>query len=361
MKPVKIEAETSKLALLTKDLAVFNNASSYVNCFRLFFAYYNRIPNFLCIDGVDEKEFKKWFEKDYQNEIIQQHYRQDYNADKKELEHSDHHYIVNNGILINSEYSSVYLLYSEEQAAEVTILYEQIKKFIKVPKKTTDISLIYSQGGELNTKEIHIKKPKIDFNIHYNEDFLPIHKAIVKQINKKDTNGLYLFHGQPGTGKSTYIKYLIYQLKKKVIFISPKMAGELDNLSMTPFLLDNRNTVFVIEDAEELITSREEVRNSNLSMLLNLTDGLLGESLGIQIIATFNTDVKNIDKALLRKGRLSYIYEFKPLAVDRTNKLLKSLGITTTVNQPLSVTDIFNFENDNQYKPVLKRAVGFGN
>jgi glucose-1-phosphate thymidylyltransferase short form len=80
--------------------------------------------------------------------------------------------------------------------------------------------------------------------------------------------------------------------------------------------LNNKNSVFVIEDAEELITSREEVRNSNLSMLLNLTDGLLGESLGIQIIATFNTDVKNIDKALLRKGRLSQIYAFKALSIE---------------------------------------------
>lgn len=361
MKPVKIEAETLKLDLLTKDLAIFNNASSYVNCFRLFFAYYNRIPNFMCLDDIDDKLFNKWFEKEYQSEIIQQHYRQDYNSDKKELEFADHHYILNNGILINTEYSSVYILYSEEQQTQVNVLFEQIKKFIKIPKRTTDISLIYAQNGELNTKELHLKKPKIDFDIHYNEDFQPIHKEIVKQLNKKDIKGLYLFHGQPGTGKSTYIKYLIHQLKKKVIFISPKMAGELDNLSMTPFLLENRNTVLVIEDAEELITSREEVRNSNLSMLLNLTDGLLGESLGIQIIATFNTDVRNIDKALLRKGRLSTIYEFKNLTLDRTNSLLQKLGHNIEVNIPLPVAEIFNFDKDNHYIPKLQKAVGFGN
>jgi ATP-dependent 26S proteasome regulatory subunit len=262
--------------------------------------------------------------------------------------------------MLNIEYTSIYILYSEEQSTIANVLFQEIKKFIKIPKRTTDISLIYAQDGMLNTKELYLKKPKIDFNIHYNEDFQSIHKEVVKQLNNKDIKGLYLFHGQPGTGKSTYIKYLIHQLKKKVIFISPKMAGELDNLSMTPFLLDNRNTVLVIEDAEELITSREEVRNSNLSMLLNLTDGLLGESLGIQIIATFNTDIKNIDKAQLRKGRLSTIYEFKPLAIDRANKLLFSLGIMETVSQPLPVADIFNFDKDNHYKPVHKKAVGFG-
>ena len=361
METQKKENQKSKLSLLKNDFELFNNAGNYVNCYRMFFAYYKIIPNFICIDGIDDKLFKKWFEKAYHDEIIQQHYRQDFITEKKELEFSDHFYLLKNGVMLNIEYTSIYVLYSEEQSTIAKLLFQEIKKFIKIPKRTTDISLIYAQNGELNTKELHLKKPKIDFDIHYNEDFQPIHKEIVKQLNKKDIKGLYLFHGQPGTGKSTYIKYLIHQLKKKVIFISPKMAGELDNLSMTPFLLDNRNTVLVIEDAEELITSREEVRNSNLSMLLNLTDGLLGESLGIQIIATFNTDVKNIDKALLRKGRLSTIYEFKNLSLDRTNTLLQKLGHNIEVNNSLPVAEIFNFDKDNHYIPKLQKAVGFGN
>ena len=361
METQKKENQKSKLSLLKNDFELFNNAGNYVNCYRMFFAYYKIIPNFICIDGIDDKLFKKWFEKAYHDEIIQQHYRQDFITEKKELEFSDHFYLLKNGVMLNIEYTSIYVLYSEEQSTIAKLLFQEIKKFIKIPKRTTEISLIYAQNGELNTKELHLKKPKIDFDIHYNEDFQPIHKEIVKQLNKKDIKGLYLFHGQPGTGKSTYIKYLIHQLKKKVIFISPKMAGELDNLSMTPFLLENRNTVLVIEDAEELITSREEVRNSNLSMLLNLTDGLLGESLGIQIIATFNTDVRNIDKALLRKGRLSTIYEFKNLTLDRTNSLLQKLGHNIEVNIPLPVAEIFNFDKDNHYIPKLQKAVGFGN
>ena len=361
METQKKENQKSKLSLLKNDFKLFNQAGSYVNCFRMYFGYYSVIPNYRTIDYIDNVSFKKWFEKEYGNQIVKQHYRQDFDSQKKELEFVDHFYFLEEGIMLNMERNSIYLLFTPEQETSVNLLFECIKKFIKTPIKTTDISLIISQNGELYTREVHIKKPKIDFNIHYNEDFFPIHKTMVKQLNKKDTNGLYLFHGQPGTGKSTYIKYLIHQLKKKVIFISPKMAGELDNLSMTPFLLDNRNTVLVIEDAEELITSREEVRNSNLSMLLNLTDGLLGESLGIQIIATFNTDVKNIDKALLRKGRLSTIYEFKNLSLNRTNGLLQKLGHNIEVNNSLPVAEIFNFDKDNHYIPKIQKAVGFGN
>lgn len=360
MNTQKKEIKKPDLTLINSSFAILESAANYVNCQRMYLGYFNKIPNFISIDYIDDKSFKKWFVKEYESKIIKQHYRQDYNIKNKELESLDHFYFLENEILINLEFDSIYILFSEEQLSHVQILFDQFKRFIRTPKKTTDISLIYSRNGELDTKELHIKKPKINFDIHYNENFYPIHNEIVKRINKKDINGLYLFHGEPGTGKSTYIKYLIYQLKKKVIFISPKMAGELDNINMTTFLLNNRNSVLVIEDAEELIASREEIRNSNLSMLLNLTDGLLGESLGIQIIATFNTDITNIDKALLRKGRLTTIYEFTKLSIERTNTLLNILGHIEKVNEPLAVTDIFNFNSDNNYIPKQKKLVGFG-
>lgn len=350
-----------KLSLQNTNFGIFSLNNGYVNCYKMFFGYYNKIPNMKTINLIDIDRMKQWLEKDLQNEIIKQHYKHNFDSEKMEIEIDDHFYFLKNEVVINIESDSIRLLFLPEAEQMAIALFEQFKAFIKKPKRTTDISLIIIESGELKTKELFIKKPKINFNLHYNDSFLPIHKNIVQQLNKFDNKGLYLFHGHPGTGKSTYIKYLIHQLKKKVIFISPKMAGELDNLSMTPFLLENRNSVLVIEDAEELITSREEVRNSNLSMLLNLTDGLLGESLGIQIIATFNTDVKNIDKALLRKGRLSTIYEFKPLALDRTNSLLSKLGYNVEVDCPLSVADIFNFDKDNHYIPKLRKAVGFGN
>ena len=100
-------------------------------------------------------------------------------------------------------------------------------------------------------------------------------------------------------------------------------------------------TFLVIEDAEELIVSRENNQNSHLSFLLNLTDGILADSLGIQIIATFNTDIKNIDKALLRKGRLTSIYEFKELEFSKVNALFEHLKIENNETfKSMTLTDI---------------------
>lgn len=351
----------SNLSLSANNFDVVQYGASYINCLRMFFGYYNSVPNLKTINTIDIDKMKIWFEKEYQSQIIKQHYRHDFDSKKKSLIIDDHFYFLENGIMLNVLNSSLCLLFLPIVEQRANVIFEQFKDFIQKPKLTTDISLIVIERGEMVTKELYIKKPKINFNLHYNNNFLAIHRIIIRQLNKQDNKGLYLFHGLPGTGKSTYIKFLIHQLKKKVIFLSPKMAGDLDNLNMTSFLISNRNAVLVIEDAEELISSRDHIRNSNLSMLLNMTDGILGESLGIQIIATFNTELKNIDKALLRKGRLTSIYEFKNLALDRTNFLLKNLGHNVEVDKPLPLAEIFNFEISNNHEPRLRKAVGFGN
>ena len=201
MKSETNEMQTSKFPLLIDDLSLFNSASGYVSPFRIFFAYSKRIPNIITIDDLKIETFKKWFEKKYQNDIVQQHYSHDYNTPKKIVENAHHNYLLQNGLLVNIEYTSVFFFHTEDQKELANELFEEAKKFLYTQKKTTEICLIYVQNGDLNTQNVEIKKPKIDFDIHYNEDFHPIHKEIVKQLNKKDTKGLYLFHGQPGTGK----------------------------------------------------------------------------------------------------------------------------------------------------------------
>ncbi len=55
------------------------------------------------------------------------------------------------------------------------------------------------------------------------------------------------------------------------------------------------------------------------------------------------------------------IYEFIPLAFDRTSNLLNKLGHSIKLSQPLLVADIFNLEISNNYEPKFRKAVGFGN
>nr|WP_289023403.1 AAA family ATPase [uncultured Salegentibacter sp.] len=128
---------------------------------------------------------------------------------------------------------------------------------------------------------------------------------------------------------------------------------------MTKYLIDNPNSVLVIEDAEELIVSRDNQRNSNLAMILNVTDGILGESLGIQIIATFNTDVQRIDPALKRKGRLKSAYEFKALSAEKANHFLIDQSVNYSTEDDLTLAEIYNISEEEQCKYPARKAVGF--
>ncbi len=114
------------------------------------------------------------------------------------------------------------------------------------------------------------------------------------------------------------------------------------------------------EDAEDLIVSREISYNSGLSVLLSLTDGVLS-GLSIQIICTFNTNIDKVDKALLRKGRLIALYEFKPLMIEKSKRLLEKLGQANyDVHSPMTLADIYNIQ-EMSFENTLKtrQKVGF--
>jgi hypothetical protein len=71
-----------------------------------------------------------------------------------------------------------------------------------------------------------------------------------------------------------------------------------------PLLMEYPNSVLIIEDAEAVIEERHGNTNGTVANLLNISDGLLSDCLNIQLLCSFNTNLSNIDKALLRKGRI---------------------------------------------------------
>jgi len=114
-----------------------------------------------------------------------------------------------------------------------------------------------------------------------------------------------------------------------------------------------------MEDAENIIMDREHNEHSKVSTLLNISDGLLSDCLNIQIICSFNTDISRNDHALLRKGRLIAKYEFKELATDKAQKLSQSLGYTTEIQSPMTLTDIYNQCDTSYHQNKTKTTIGF--
>jgi len=159
---------------------------------------------------------------------------------------------------------------------------------------------------------------------------------------------------------TSYLKYLSKLITdKEILFIPPSMADSLSEPSIIPFLMENKNSILIIEDAERVISDRETSGSpTGVSNILNLTDGILGDCLNIQIIATFNMKRERIDSALLRKGRLIAEHKFGKLNVEETNKLLKHLGKEETVNEEMVLADIYNIDVE-LFKTNNTSKIGF--
>jgi len=177
-------------------------------------------------------------------------------------------------------------------------------------------------------------------------------------LNQKNDKGIVLLHGLPGTGKTTYLRYLVGKLKKRVLFLSPSVAGNLMNPEFIELLIDNPNTVLIIEDAENIIMDRRHNSGSSVSNLLNISDGLLADFLNVQLICTFNSSLTTVDSALMRKGRLIAKYEFGKLSVTRSQKLSRHLGFGTIISKPMTIAEIANQNEKEELKNKMD-VIGF--
>ena len=239
-----------------------------------------------------------------------------------------------------------------------------LKVFNKYMKKRrkSNISLIRSYGnGHLDTEDYELNTPPIDLELNYGDEFRKVHNTIINKLNTKNDKGIVLLHGSPGTGKTTYIKHLTTLIKDKtIIFVPPMMAESLTDPSIIPFLMDYKNSILVIEDAEKVLGSREGGSSSqSTSNLLNLTDGILGDCLNIQIIATFNTKRENIDDAFMRKGRLIAEHKFEKLSIEESNRLLSHLKKDIVVDEEMALSDIYNIDSDVHKSIKEKSKIGF--
>lgn len=339
------------------------NRRSYLNEYRVYMARFGEIPNLIEERNINCKKACDWFLENYKSEINDFHYSKiQYERRKdKQANFDDLFFFLDKDMMVNFDINQndVRFLFRKTDLTVVEKIQQGIGKFrLRESRSKPEILLLVNSFNGIDTEYFEIKRPKLKIEDNYNDDFLEIHKTIHKRLSKKNDKGLVLLHGKPGTGKTSYIRHLITSLKKNVIFLPPNMAAAITNPDLMKVLINNPDSVFVIEDAENIIMDREENGFSPVSTLLNLSDGLLSDCLNIQIICSFNTDLSKVDSALLRKGRLIAKYEFKELDTEKAQALSHKLGFETIITEPMSLTEIYN-QKEMNFEKRNKKPIGF--
>lgn len=239
---------------------------------------------------------------------------------------------------------------------------EKIKNIIKELKgyiQTQDIkNRFYTIGADngnfiLNSEKVNT----IDINLelNYGSKFLPVYEEICDAL-KTQYKGLILFFGDSGTGKTYFLRHLISLLcnDKTIIYVPAYMIEQIANPEFISFIQRFKEAILILEDAEHALQARSEEYGAQIvSNLLNITDGLLNDATKIQVIATFNMDKKNIDKALLRPGRLLKEWKFDKLSIDESKAVAKYLNKNIDITTSMTLAEIYSGKT--QVKKTKKR------
>lgn len=253
---------------------------------------------------------------------------------------------------------------SEDHKAASELLSSLRRKFLpklKPPKpKKAYFNLININKLGVDTNKIKLRKKcrlsSKKLGLHYGEDFLNWEQAFVDQLGK-GSQGLTILRGDPGTGKTFFIRHLIASLQDSHRFylINLNDFNLLTSPSMVDFwssdisIYDGASKkplkrIIIIEDAERLLSTRTEGGAGSVSELLNMCDGLLGDFLQAHLICTANCPLDDFDPAVVRSGRLTAMREFLPLDYEQARGLAEKVGIEIDEGKQYTLADIYNQE-----------------
>ena len=223
---------------------VFNDSScSYLNNFNLYLAYYRRIPNLFTEININCKLANKWFLLKFQLQIVDKYYNRIYLRRNKRQQEDDIFYFLYEDLMVHfdTNKSRVSFLFRKTSEKIVEDLSNFVKKFkLRKIRSLPQISVLVNTRMGIDLKSLDIQKPKLSIRDNYNDDFIEVHDVILKRLSQKNDKGIVLLHGKPGTGKTSYLRYLIATVKKNIILLPPDMAAVITNPDFMTTLIDNK-------------------------------------------------------------------------------------------------------------------------
>ena len=181
-------------------------------------------------------------------------------------------------------------------------------------------------------------KPKKNYIPYIDTD------EMFKQFFAGDENILLLV-GKSGTGKSKLTSIAIEYLASNRVNSSNRTVATISdaNILLNDFfwyqIRDNKIDLVILDDFDFMLGSRDSEdtkHNKFLSKFLTFTDGVRKNK--IKFIVTTNQEYRDMDKAILRKGRLFDVIEMRELSLEEGLEIWKSEGITEPYPFENSVT-----------------------
>ena len=263
--------------------------------------------------------------------------------------------------------------------------------------KTFDKQQLIEVSWDTTQKDIDIYNIPWESNVTFENRFFKNKNEILSKINffldnpdwyKKRgipyTLG-FLIWGEPGCGKTGFIKALMNLTKRHGISIKLNNSFDMNSLREIIYndeishdiIIPQQKRIIIFEDIDcmgDIVEDRNTKKkidptsekpiinyNDNLSFFLNILDGLQ-ECTGRIIIMTTNKP-DFLDKALIRPGRIDYNINFTKASINEIKEIIEfywnesiNNNIIDSLNNKLTHAEIVNLcrTSDNFNETVLK-------
>jgi hypothetical protein len=225
-------------------------------------------------------------------------------------------------------------------------LMQTFREGLEVTKRTTDEIeyYVYSESdfpSRVKSKKVHWS----DIKENYPTSTRVQQEKLVKYRRSLSSNdpSLVVMQGEPGVGKTWFDRSLMTEWSDWAEFVVVADSESLFGKGGTSYLMNiidsapiDKTRVLVIEDCPDEVITGE--RSGGLSRLLSLTDGLVSGQKSLMILLTSNTNISQIDPALLRSGRALQKIKFSKFSIGEATKRLGNFG---PAESEMSLADIY--------------------
>jgi energy-coupling factor transporter ATP-binding protein EcfA2 len=175
----------------------------------------------------------------------------------------------------------------------------------------------------------------------------------------KSSENILVLMGPPGTGKSTFLKYLLQEMNAKALVTYDPEILHKDFLFGD--FIEGDYGALIMEDADTFLESRS-TGNQLMHKFLNVGDGLISTKNKKIIFSTNIESSDGIDQALLRPGRCFAVMNFRPLTRDESRLFMKEhdpeYPVENLTETEYTLAELYNETRNRSVKPK-KSKFGF--
>ena len=184
------------------------------------------------------------------------------------------------------------------------------RRVARKPKRSLDTILLPEKDKQsLIDKIDHFMKPET--------------KSLYERLGK-NYKMIILFHGLPGTGKTSFIHAIASHFEKDIAMYAHEKKN--DDAKFRQLLKNVHNKILCLEDMDCLFNTRETEDKSGITFsgIINTLDGFLSpqDEDGNPFICFITTNcIDKLDKTLIRPGRVDHFLEFTEIRKTERRKM----------------------------------------